>query len=157
MAPPVTLPTRELGKTGRRIPAIGFGQMGLSIAYGPGGSDEDRLPLLDRAWELGCTNWDSADVYGDSEDLIAKWFKLHPERRDDIFLATKFGIVVSIGADGMMKFGSDSSGKNAREACERALKRLGVESLDLFYVHRLDGKTPIEETMEVLKALKRFV
>jgi len=154
MAPSTTLPTRTLGKTGRHIPAIGFGLMGLSIAYGPPPSDEDRLALLDRAWQSGYTTWDSANVYGDNEDLLAKWFKLHPERRQDIFLATKFGIVMHFNADGTYTVGTDSSGKYAREACEKSLERLGVESIDLYYVHRLDGKTPIEETMGVLKELK---
>lgn len=154
MSPPTNLPTRTLGNTGRQIPAIGLGLMGLSTAYGKVGSDEERLALLDRAWELGYTNWDSSDVYGDNEDLLGKWFALHPERRDDVFLATKFGIVASLGADGSVKFDFDSSPEYARKCIEKSLKRLGVESVDLYYIHRLDDKTPIEKTMEVLKEFK---
>ncbi|KAM7217092.1 Aldo-keto reductase yakc [Rhypophila decipiens] len=154
MAPPTTLPTRTLGTTGRKITSIGFGLMGLSAGYGPVGTDEERLALLDRAWELGCTNWDSANVYGDNEDLLGKWFKLHPERRDDIFLATKFAITYEMGADGTPKFGTNSTAKNAKDSCEKSLKRLGVERIDLYYVHRLNPETPIEETMQALKELK---
>ncbi|KAK0625024.1 Aldo/keto reductase-like protein [Bombardia bombarda] len=151
MAPPATLPKRTLGKNGPQITSIGFGLMGLSVAYGAGGSDAERLAVLDRAWSLGCTTWDSADLYGDNEDLIGQWFKLHPERRADIFLATKFGFV----SDGKGGLGLDSSPEHVREAIASSLKRLGVDYVDLYYVHRVDGKTPIEKTMEVLAELKR--
>ncbi|KAM7196884.1 Aldo-keto reductase yakc [Naviculisporaceae sp. PSN 640] len=154
MAPPTTLPTRALGKTGRQITSVGFGMMGLSIAYGPVSTDEERLAVLDRAWELGCTNWDSANVYGDNEDLIGRWFKLHPERRNDIFLATKFGIIFEMGEDGAPKFGTNTSAAYVKESCERSLQRLGIDSIDLYYVHRVNPQTPIEETMTALKELK---
>jgi aryl-alcohol dehydrogenase-like predicted oxidoreductase len=120
-------------------------------------TDEERLAVLDRAWELGCTNWDTADIYGDNEDLLGKWFALHPERRDDIFLATKFGLTAGIKDDGTVEFGLDSTPEHARAACERNLARMGVESIDLYYVHRADKKTPIEKTMEVLRELKEYV
>ncbi|KAH8898431.1 Aldo/keto reductase-like protein [Thozetella sp. PMI_491] len=151
MAPPATIPTRRLGKDGPQIPAIGFGLMGLGSAYGTAGSDEERLAILDRAWELGETNWDTASVYGDTELLVNKWFKLHPERRADIFLATKFGLFIG-GTDGSGGYTLvvDSSPKAAKESVETALSRLGVEYIDLFYVHRLDLVTPVEKTMEVL-------
>ncbi|KAM0227468.1 hypothetical protein ACHAPO_011530 [Fusarium lateritium] len=151
---PVKLPTRQLGHDGPEVAAIGFGLMGLSIAYGKVDSDEERLKVLDRAWEIGATNWDSAQMYGDSEDLLGKWFALHPERRQDIFLATKFGIDLSIGPGGNLSTTIDSSPECAREACERSLKRLGVDHIDLYYIHRLDGKTPIEKTMEELVTFK---
>lgn len=93
-------------------------------------------------------------MYGDSEDLLGKWFALHPERRQDIFLATKFGINISIGPEGSPSMTFDSSPEQAREACEQSLKRLGVDHIDLYYIHRLDGKTPIEKTMEGLVKLK---
>ncbi|KAI8670141.1 hypothetical protein LRP88_01419 [Fusarium phalaenopsidis] len=148
MAPPAQLPLRQLGKNGPKIPAVGFGLMGLSIAYGTTESDEERLKVLDRAWELGCTNWDTADAYADSEDLIGKWFKLHPERREDIFLASKFGLKIVDG-----NFVTDSSPEYARECIERSLKRLGVEYIDLYYMHRAREDVPIEKTVEAMKQL----
>ena len=111
--------------------------------------DEDRLKLLDRAWELGCTNWDTADAYGDSEDLIGKWFKLHPERRRDIFLATKFGLKAN--PDGNITV--DSSPEYARQQAETSLKRLGVDYIDLYYLHRPNPDVPIETTAGELKKL----
>ncbi|KAL2167333.1 hypothetical protein VTG60DRAFT_1403 [Thermothelomyces hinnuleus] len=154
MAPPAKLPTCKLGKDGPEITALGFGLMGLSTAYGSVGSDEERLRVLDRAWELGCTNWDSADMYGDSEDLVGKWFALHPERRADVFLATKFGLSPGVRADGSRGLVIDSSPEYCRARCEKSLRRLGVDSIDLYYVHRVDGKTPIEKTMAELVKLK---
>ncbi|KAK4237621.1 NADP-dependent oxidoreductase domain-containing protein [Achaetomium macrosporum] len=155
MAPPVKLPTRKLGKNGPEITAIGFGLMGLSTAYGSVGSDEERLKVLDSAWELGCTNWDSADMYADSEDLLGKWFALHPERRADIFLATKFGLRPGVREDGSRGLLIDSSPAYCRQQCVNSLKRLGVDSIDLYYIHRVDGKTPIEKTMQELVKLKQ--
>ncbi|KAK0704425.1 Aldo/keto reductase-like protein [Lasiosphaeris hirsuta] len=154
MAPPAKLPTRKLGKNGPEIPALGFGLMGLSIAYGAAPPDSERLAVLDRAWELGCTHWDSADAYGDSEDLLGKWFALHPERRADIFLASKFGIKASFNADNTMNLSIDSSPEYARQQAEASLKRLGTDYIDLYYVHRVDDKTPIEKTIEELVKLK---
>lgn len=122
--------------------------MGISIAYGATESDEERLKVLDRAWELGCTNWDTADAYADSEDLIGKWFKLHPERRNDIFLASKFGLKIVDG-----NFETDSSPEYVRECIDRSLKRLGVEHIDLYYMHRANEDVPIEKTVEAMKQL----
>jgi len=87
MAPP-QLPTRQLGKNGPQVVALGLGTMGLSSAYGKAPPDEERFKLLDKAYELGATNWDSADMYGDSELLLGKWFK-RTGKRNEIFLATK--------------------------------------------------------------------
>jgi aryl-alcohol dehydrogenase-like predicted oxidoreductase len=148
MAP--QLPTRKLGKNGPQIPAIGFGLMGLSAFYGQAESDEARFKVLDRAYELGETFWDSADMYGDNEDLIGKWFA-RTGKRNEIFLATKFGNK-SLG-DG--KRTVDSSPEYAREACEKSLKRLGIECIDLYYCHRVDKTTPIEKTVEAMAALKK--
>ncbi|KAK3935160.1 NADP-dependent oxidoreductase domain-containing protein [Diplogelasinospora grovesii] len=155
MAPPAQLPTRKLGKNGPHIPAVGFGLMGLSVAYGSVGTDEERLKVLDRAWELGYVNWDSADMYGDSEDLVGKWFRLHPERRQDIFLATKFGLRPGLRDDGTPGLRIDSSPEYCRQQCEASLRRLGTDYIDLYYVHRVDGKTPIERTMAELVKLKQ--
>ncbi|KAK7393965.1 hypothetical protein QQX98_013252 [Neonectria punicea] len=148
MAPPAQLPLRQFGKNGPDIPAIGFGLMGMIIGYGTTDSDEERLKLLDRAWELGCTNWDTADIYGDSEDVVGKWLRLHPERRGDIFLATKFGLKVE-GAEIVV----DSSPEHCRASIERSLKRLGVDQVDLYCMHRANDKVPIEKTVGVMKQL----
>ncbi|KAF4819210.1 Aldo-keto reductase yakc [Colletotrichum siamense] len=155
MAPPTSLPTKPLGKTGRQIPALGFGMMGLSTAYGPVGTDEERLAILDRAWELGCTNWDTANGYGDSEVLIGKWLKLHPERRADVFIATKFGIKFTVNEKGEWNMSADNSAEFLNECLEGSLQKMGIDSIDLFYVHRLDPKTPVEKTMELLAKAKK--
>ncbi|KAG5818665.1 hypothetical protein H9Q74_001107 [Fusarium xylarioides] len=133
MAPPAQLPLRQLTKNGPKIPSIGLGLMGISVGYGAATSDEERFKLLDRAWELGCTNWDTADIYGDSEDVVGKWFKLHPEREK--------GIV------------TDSSPEHVRLSIESSLKRLGVEHIDLYYMHRANEDVPIEKTVEAMKQL----
>ncbi|CAH0044695.1 unnamed protein product [Clonostachys solani] len=139
---------RQVGQNGPRIPAVGFGLMGLSIAYGPIGTDEERLKVLDRAWELGCTNWDTSNAYGDSEVLVGKWFKLHPERRKDIFLATKFGITM----DGSgIKL--DSSPEHCKASIEKSLERLGVEYVDLYYLHRVNTEVPVEHTVKAMSEL----
>lgn len=160
--------TRQIGRDGPVIPAVGFGLMGASVGYGATeyapfsllghmgysltnnspSSDETRLKLLDRAWELGCTNWDTADIYGDSEDVVGKWFKLHPERRADIFLATKFGLHVQ--GQGIEV---SSTPEYCAQAAEKSLKRLGVDQIDLYYVHRVDPNVPIEKTVQAMKKL----
>jgi aryl-alcohol dehydrogenase-like predicted oxidoreductase len=155
MAPPAELPTRKLGRDGPVVSAMGFGLMGLSGTYGETPPDEERLALLDRAWELGYTNWDTADLYGDNEDLLGRWFRLHPERRADIFLASKFAFR-PVQENGGYTLKCDSSPKNARRCCEKSLARLGVDCIDLYYVHRTDTVTPIEKTMEELVRLKRW-
>lgn len=142
--------TRSLGKGGPRISALGFGAMGLSAFYGKVEADEERFKILDRAYELGQTHWDSADVYLDSEDLIGKWFK-RTGKRDEIFLATKFGN--TLGPDRTMKIRSDP--EYVKEACEKSLKRLGIETIDLYYCHRVDLETPIEKTVEAMAELKK--
>lgn len=145
MAPP----TRALGRNGPQVTALGFGAMGLSIAYGAPESDEERFKILDRAHELGQRFWDSADVYGDNEVLLSKWFARTGFRKD-IFLATKFAGIV--GADGSFSVRNDP--EYVKEACAKSLKRLGVETIDLYYCHRVDGKTPIEKTVQAMKELK---
>ncbi|KAH9207398.1 NADP-dependent oxidoreductase domain-containing protein [Leptodontidium sp. 2 PMI_412] len=141
--------TRQLGKDGPKVPALGFGLMGLSAFYGKADTDEERFKVLDRAVELGETFWDSADAYGDSEELVGKWFTA-TGKRDQIFIATKFGArpVVDGG------FRIDSSPEYVKEACENSLKRLGVECIDLYYCHRV-GDTPIEQTVEAMAELKK--
>lgn len=123
--------------------------MGLSAFYGKPESDEDRFKILDRAYEMGETFWDSADIYMDSEDLIGKWFE-RTGKRDNIFLATKFANIMK---DGNRMVRSDP--EYVKEACDKSLKRLGIPTIDLYYCHRLDGKTPVEKTVEAMAQLKK--
>ncbi|KAJ6096233.1 hypothetical protein N7486_006979 [Penicillium sp. IBT 16267x] len=141
----MTIATRPLGKNGPQVPRLGLGLMGASGGYGTIPSDEERLRFLDRAYEMGERFWDTADIYGDSEDLLGKWFAANPDKRKDIFLATKLGYK---GAS------IDSSPEYAYEAIEKSLKRLGLDYVDLYYVHRLDRSTPIEKTIAALAQLK---
>ncbi|KAF2635980.1 putative aldo-keto reductase [Massarina eburnea CBS 473.64] len=147
----MSLPIALLGKNGPQVPRLGLGLMGLSAAYGATKPDSERLAFLDAAYEMGERNWDSADVYGDSEELLGKWFKLNPEKRNDIFLATKFGNKVN--ADRTV-ITVNSSPEYAKQACAKSLERLGLPSVDLYYCHRLDLKTPIEKTVQAMVELK---
>ncbi|EGR49903.1 aldo-keto reductase [Trichoderma reesei QM6a] len=147
-----TLPkivTRALGKNGPQVPRLGLGLMGLSGHYGLPAPDEERLAFLDKAYEMGETFWDTADMYGDCEDLLGKWFAANPGKRDNIFLSTKFGL----RTEGR-NIKVNSSPEYCREAIEKSLKRLGLPSVNLFYVHHLDKVTPIEKTMEAMVELK---
>jgi len=148
MAP--TYPTRRLGKDGPEITALGYGLMGLSAFYGKPLPDEQRLALLDEIYELGERNWDTADIYGDSEDLVGKWLAKNPDKRENIFLATKFANKTN--EDGSREV--NSTPEYCKQACARSLKRLGVDHIDLYYCHRLDRKTPIEQTVRAMAELK---
>lgn len=118
------------------------------FASGKAEADEERFKVLDRAYELGLNNWDSADVYADSEDLIGKWFA-RTGKRSEIFLATKFANKMEDG-----KMIQDSSAAYVKQACAKSLQRLGVPFVDLYYCHRLDKVTPIEETVQAMLELK---
>ncbi|KAH8898044.1 Aldo/keto reductase [Thozetella sp. PMI_491] len=143
------LTSRPLGKNGPLVPRLGLGLMGTSGHYRMAKSDEERIAFLDKAYEMGETFWDSADMYGDCEDLLGKWFAANPEKRKDIFLTTKFGIRHGEGAMGV-----DSSPEYCRAALEKSLKRLGLLYVDLFYIHHLDKVTPIENTIQAMVELK---
>ncbi|CAF3973016.1 unnamed protein product [Adineta steineri] len=143
------LSTRQLGKNGPQVSAIGFGAMGLSAFFGTPASDEERFKVFDRAIELGSTYFDSADIYGDSEELLGKYFKKYPEQRKKVFLATKFAI--KFGSDGQVSIRGDAP--YVREAIAKSLQRLGLDSVDLYYIHRIDKTVPIEETIGALKEL----
>lgn len=145
--------------SGVEVGEIGLGCMGMSWAYGTP-NDEESLRVLDRALELGVNHWDTADVYGagENERLVAQRLN---SRRDDVFLATKFGNVhdrsltthqdqVDAGAPWIV----DGTPVYARKCVENSLRRLGVDTIDLYYLHRVDPKTPIEETVG---AMSRFV
>ncbi|KKA30318.1 hypothetical protein TD95_003386 [Thielaviopsis punctulata] len=139
-----------LGNSNVEINQLGLGLGSLSPFYGPAGTHEELLRFLDHAWEIGNRNWDTADAYGDSEDIIGKWFALHPERRADIFLATKFGLKMA-----PEEISINSSPEYCRQHCELSLKRMGIECIDLYYVHRIDPVTPIEKTIEMMVQLKK--
>ncbi|KAF8760252.1 aldo kereductase [Rhizoctonia solani] len=137
-----TLPTRRIGND--NVTALGFGAMGIGgLAYGAAGDDEGRFKVLDKLVESGCTNWDTADIYGDSEALIGKWFK-RTGKRDQIFLATKFAITPK-GINGTPEY--------LKQQLDKSLGLLGVDAIDLYYVHRIDTTVPIETTVGALAEL----
>ncbi|EIN13062.1 Aldo/keto reductase [Punctularia strigosozonata HHB-11173 SS5] len=148
----MALPTRKIGND--LVSAIGYGAfdapvtcaMGIAAFYGKPDPDEVRLKFLDDLYASGCHFWDTADVYQDSEDLLGKWFQKTGKRKD-IFLATKFGIVRQSG-----RF-VNGSPEYAKQAIEKSLKRLGVDYVDLYYLHRPDPQVPIEETVTALAEL----
>lgn len=140
--------TRKLGHDGPEVSAIGLGCMGMSAFYG--GSDETKsIEVIHRALDLGITLFDTAEMYGPhtNEVLVGKALK---DRRDQAFIATKFGI--NYNAD-RTKLATDGSPANVRRAIEGSLQRLGVDHIDLYYLHRVDPDTPIEETVGAMGEL----
>jgi aryl-alcohol dehydrogenase-like predicted oxidoreductase len=138
---------RPLGNSSLDISAIGFGCMPLSSGYGPADQAE-ALATLSRALDLGVTFLDTADVYGGghNEELVARAIA---GRRDEVVLASKFGQVPQ--GDGTVRI--DGRPDYAARACEASLKRLGVERIDLYYLHRVDPDVPIEETVGAMARL----
>ncbi|KAF8315794.1 Aldo/keto reductase [Cantharellus anzutake] len=131
------------------ISAIGYGTMGIGgMAYGEAADDEERFKVLDRLYEIGCRNWDTADIYGDAEDLIGKWFK-RTGKRNDIFLATKFSFFKD--KDSQLTLRGDP--EYVKQAAAASLKRLQTDHIDLLYQHRPDPKTPIELTVGAMAEL----
>jgi aryl-alcohol dehydrogenase-like predicted oxidoreductase len=132
------------------VARIGLGAMGMSAAYtGAGSDDEESIRTIHRALELGGTLIDTAEIYGPftNEELVGRAIK---GRRDDVVLATKFGFVSHAGAGpGTL----DSSPANIRTAVEGSLRRLGTDHIDLYYQHRVDPKTPIEDTVGAMAEL----
>lgn len=142
----MTFPTRVLGKNGPEVTAIGMGLMGLSAFYGKTTSFEERLQFLDQLYASGERFWDTADAYGDSEELIGMWLKANPEKRQNIVLATKFGNM----GHGLAR----TDAAYVPEACAKSLKALNTDYIDLYYVHRADPKVPIEQTVSAMAQLK---
>jgi len=143
--------TRKLGNTGIETPAIGLGCMGMSSVYGAA-DDVTSIAVIHRALELGITFLDTADIYGagGNEELVGRAIR---GKRDQVVLATKFGRVIkSSGADGK-GYDIDGSPAYVKRAAEASLRRLGVETIDLYYQHRVDPKTPIEETVGAMAEL----
>ena len=137
----MALPTRTLGSSGLTVSAQGFGCMSLTdFAYGPV-VESDAVATLERALDLGVTFVDTADIYGltENEKLVGRTIA---PRRDEVVLATKFGNVVRDGSRGV-----DGSAAYVPEACDASLARLGVDHIDLWYLHRPDTTVPIEETV----------
>jgi len=141
---------RTLGKTETRLPAIGLGCMGLSEFYGPPTDQDMSIKLLHEAIELGVQHFDTAELYGmgANEALLGEAFH---DRRDKVFIATKFGPLRD-PETGAPK-GLDGSRANCRRAVEGSLKRLQTDVIDLYYLHRVDPKTPIEETISAMAEL----
>jgi aryl-alcohol dehydrogenase-like predicted oxidoreductase len=139
---------RRLGRNGPVVPALGLGCMGMSASYGVR-DDAESSATLQRAMELGITFLDTADVYGPftNEELVGRAIQGH---REEIVLATKCGLVPGATGDSARVNGSP---EYIRSACDASLRRLGVRTIDLYYLHRVDPRTPIEASVGALAGL----
>jgi aryl-alcohol dehydrogenase-like predicted oxidoreductase len=145
----VNVRTRRLGRQGLQVGAIGLGCMGMSDFYGPR-EEPESIATIHRALELGVTMLDTSDVYGPhtNEELVGR--AVRGRQRDSFVLATKFGIVR--GSDPLAR-GVNGRPEYVRASCEASLRRLGLETIDLYYQHRVDPKVPIEETVGAMAEL----
>jgi len=142
------LEKRTLGTEGLVVSALGLGCMGMSEFYGAT-DEEESIATIRRAIELGITLLDTSDAYGPftNEQLVGRAIE---GRRDEVVVATKFGLLRSEdpsyrGVSGKLEY--------VKEACDASLQRLGVDHIDLYYQHRVDPETPIEESVGAMKAL----
>jgi aryl-alcohol dehydrogenase-like predicted oxidoreductase len=144
----MTMQTRNLGSQGLRVSALGLGAMGMSEFYGET-NDEESIATLHRALDLGVTLIDTADMYGTghNEELVGRAIR---DRRDTVVLATKFGNVRGPNGE---RLGIDGSPEYVAKACDASLRRLGVGYIDLYYQHRVDPNTPIEDTVGAMGRL----
>jgi len=145
---------RNLGHTGEKLSSVGLGCMGMSYAYGPA-DEKENIATLERALELGINFWDTADMYGNgaNEELVSK--VLAPNR-NRVFIATKFGFRFkdgTAGHSGMPGTYVDGSPAWIKQAVEASLRRLKIETIDLYYAHRIDTGIPVEETVGAMAAL----
>jgi aryl-alcohol dehydrogenase-like predicted oxidoreductase len=143
--------TRTLGPDGPEVSAIGLGCMGMSAFYGA--TDEgEALRTIHRSLDLGCSFLDTSDMYGPhtNERLVGRAID---GRRDEVFLATKFAIKLEQGEDGGLVRSIDGRPEYVRSACDGSLERLGVDHIDLYYQHRVDPNTPIEDTVGAMAEL----
>jgi len=139
---------RELGTGGPSVSELGLGCIGMTGFYGDADQDE-AVRTLHRALDHGCTFWDSSDAYGPhtNEQLLGR---LLAERRDEVFVATKFGIKLDVET---MQRSVDGKPETVRTSCEGSLRRLGVDHIDLYFQHRVDPVTPIEDTVGAMAEL----
>ena len=143
--------TRELGRSGPQVSAIGFGCMGISFGYASKLSKDDGVKLIRDAFERGITFFDTAEVYGPFENEEVVGEALRPFR-EKVLIATKFGFDID-PATGENRGGMNSRPEHVRRAVEGSLKRLGVESIDLLYQHRVDPNVPIEDVAGAVRDL----
>ena len=139
---------RRLGTSGLSVSALGLGCMGMSEFYGPR-DDEESIRTIHRAVELGVTFFDTADMYGPfiNEELVGRALRPH---RGRVVIATKFGNVRGPHGE---RLGISGKPDYVRKACEASLRRLGLETIDLYYQHRVDPETPIEDTVDAMAGL----